>query len=174
MRTSRRFPCRRESVTAARRFVREALRGQAAEVVDAVELMTSELTSNSVRHAETGFELVLSVRDELRVDVRDSGGGKPRLLSPPLQQTSGRGLRIVDAMSSDWGVETTPAGKTVWFTLPLPTADGRGSTPASASAHEARGKRSISTRGAREGNGDGRAGNRGHRAQRSRRARTTA
>jgi hypothetical protein len=27
----------------------------------------------------------------------------------------GRGIALVDALSSGWGAETTPDGKTVWF-----------------------------------------------------------
>jgi anti-sigma regulatory factor (Ser/Thr protein kinase) len=90
-------------VTAARRFVRERLDGVPGEIREAVELMTSELTSNSVRHAHSGFEVALSVEDEVRVEVRDSGAGAPTLLTPSARQANGRGLRIVEAISSAWG-----------------------------------------------------------------------
>jgi anti-sigma regulatory factor (Ser/Thr protein kinase) len=117
--TARRsFECLPEAVTAARRFVREALGGESAEVMDAAELMASELTSNCVRHAGTGFDVTVRVGEQIRVEVRDSGGGQPRRLSPGPDEPSGRGLLIVQAMSDSWGVDSGGEGKKVWFTLP--------------------------------------------------------
>jgi anti-sigma regulatory factor (Ser/Thr protein kinase) len=115
----RSFRCQPQAVTAARHFVREALSREGADVIDAAELMTSELTSNCVRHAGTAFEVSVRVGDddEIRVEVHDSGGGQPRALSPGPQEPSGRGLMIVEAMSESWGVEHRGDGKTVWFTL---------------------------------------------------------
>jgi anti-sigma regulatory factor (Ser/Thr protein kinase) len=113
----RSFDCRPEAVTAARRFVRDALSGETAEVIDAAELMASELTSNCVRHAETSFDVSVHVREEIKVEVHDTGGGHPRRLSPGPEEPSGRGLLIVQAMSRSWGVEPGEDGKKVWFTL---------------------------------------------------------
>ncbi|HEY7836654.1 MAG TPA: ATP-binding protein [Solirubrobacteraceae bacterium] len=120
MTAARSFECRPQAVTAARRFVREALSGEGAELIDAAELMTSELTSNCVRHAGTAFEVSVRTRaagDEIRIEVRDSGGGQPRPLSPGPDEPSGRGLMIVEALSESWGVEPGGDGKIVWFTL---------------------------------------------------------
>jgi anti-sigma regulatory factor (Ser/Thr protein kinase) len=117
MSSERSFQCKPQAVTAARRWVREALSGEGPEVIDAAELMTSELTSNCVRHAGTGFEVTVRGGEEIRVEVRDSGGGQPRALSPGPEEPSGRGLMIVEAMSESWGVEHGSDGKTVWFTL---------------------------------------------------------
>ena len=116
----RRFPCRPESVTAARRFVRDALRDSSTEIVEAAELMTSELASNCIRHAHTEFELRIRSRDEVRVEVRDTGDGRPEMQSPAPEDPSGRGLRIVEAMASSWGVAPFSSGKVVWFTLAQP------------------------------------------------------
>jgi len=79
--------------------------------------MACELATNSVRHAETGFELVIQMQNEIRIEVRDHGQGRPKLLTPRLHDAQGRGLRIVEAMSSDWGVVAMDGGKAVWFTL---------------------------------------------------------
>lgn len=120
MKGVRNFECQPQAVTAARRFIRETLSGQDADVIDAAELMTSELTSNCVRHAGTGFEVSVRTRgegEEIRVEVRDNGGGQPRALSPGPEEPSGRGLMIVQALSESWGVERGDGGKTVWFTL---------------------------------------------------------
>jgi anti-sigma regulatory factor (Ser/Thr protein kinase) len=107
-------------VTAARHFVREALSDQPGELADEAELMTSELATNCIRHAGTGFELTLRLQDDIRIEVRDTGGGEPTVLSPTPRDPSGRGLRIVEAMASAWGVLHAQEGKTVWFTLALP------------------------------------------------------
>jgi anti-sigma regulatory factor (Ser/Thr protein kinase) len=125
---TRRFPCRPESVTAARRFVRDILREHPLDIVEAAELLTSELASNCVRHAHTAFELAVDSREEIRIEVRDTGEGRPELRSPSPRDPSGRGLRIVEAMASAWGISPSAGGKVVWFTLAEQShapADGR-------------------------------------------------
>ncbi|HEX4188526.1 MAG TPA: ATP-binding protein [Solirubrobacteraceae bacterium] len=115
----RKFGCKLESVPAARRFVRHVLRDQAHDVLDAAELMTSELATNCVQHAQTCFELAIEAAPrEIRVEVRDVGGGRPTRKSPAPTDRTGRGLLIVEAMSERWGIEPSARGKTVWFTLP--------------------------------------------------------
>jgi anti-sigma regulatory factor (Ser/Thr protein kinase) len=115
--TTRRFACQPTAVSAARRLVRRTLDGHDAELIDAAELMTSELATNCVRHAQTEFEIRISALEEVRIEVRDTGEGSPRVLSPSAREPTGRGLRIVEAMSRHWGVICDPAGKVVWFTL---------------------------------------------------------
>jgi anti-sigma regulatory factor (Ser/Thr protein kinase) len=122
MTDSRRFRCRPEAVTAARGFVRDALRSQSLEVVEAAELMTSELATNCVRHAHTDFEVAIHREGGIRIEVRDTGDGRPRRLSPLSKEPSGRGLLIVEAMSDSWGVIPDSDGKTVWFTVAQPGA----------------------------------------------------
>jgi anti-sigma regulatory factor (Ser/Thr protein kinase) len=104
-------------VSAARQFVRDALSGESTETVAAAELMTSELTANCVRHARTDFELTVKSEGQIRIEVRDTGQGRPELRSPTEKDLSGRGLRIVDTLSDAWGVIATSSGKVVWFTL---------------------------------------------------------
>jgi anti-sigma regulatory factor (Ser/Thr protein kinase) len=129
MTSVRKFGCQLESVPAARRFVRDVLSDQAREVLDAAELMTSELATNCVQHAQTCFELAINAAQrEIRVEVRDVGRGRPTRQSPAPTDRTGRGLLIVEAMSDTWGIEPSARGKTVWFTLPVsdrvsPTVD---------------------------------------------------
>ena len=118
MTTARRFRCRPEDVTAARLFVREHLSDEPTETVQAAELMTSELATNCVMHAHSDFELAINAHDQIRIEVSDAGRGRPTLLQPDVRALTGRGLRIVDAMSDAWGVIANTPGKTVWFTLP--------------------------------------------------------
>lgn len=119
MRSSRAFTAEALSVAASRRYVRDVLRGHPLADIDAVELMVSELATNSVKHAHSDFKV--SINDsagEIRVEVRDTGRGQPVLRFPAPTEPSGRGLRIVEALSLAWGTADSPRGKTVWFTVP--------------------------------------------------------
>lgn len=121
MKHTRTFPHEPESVPAARRFATGLLRGVSSDTMEAVELMVSELATNCIRHTDSGF--VLSVErtgGEIRVEATDGAGGKPEMRSPLPTDPSGRGLKIIDMLSADWGVEQNAAaeGKTVWFTVP--------------------------------------------------------
>jgi anti-sigma regulatory factor (Ser/Thr protein kinase) len=124
MKKARRFHCDPESVAGARRFVGDVLSEQPCEIVEVAELMTSELATNCLRHARSEFEMTIHLsREEVRVELSDRGEGQPVLRSPAPSERSGRGLRIVQELSEDWGVSPSPRGKTVWFTLPLRTHD---------------------------------------------------
>jgi len=125
MRRARRFHCQPESVAGARHFVRDILGDQPRETVEAAELMTSELATNSVRHARSDFELAVQrSRDEIRVEVSDHGRGQPVPRAPSPRERSGRGLQIVEGLAEDWGVTPSPDGKLVWFTLRVRAGGG--------------------------------------------------
>ena len=133
MTSARRFRCQPESVRAARKFVRDVLPDQSREIVDAAELMTSELATNCVQHARTDFELAIHSQGQIRVEVRDTDQGRPMLRSPMPEEPSGRGLRIVEAMSDTWGIIPSSNGKTVWFTLPRQPRASSETPPSAAS-----------------------------------------
>ncbi len=123
MRRMRTFPAIPQSVHAARRFATDTLSSSSAATLEAVELMVSELATNCIRHERTSFHVtILGSTREIRVEVTDSGSGRPRMRSPGPDEPSGRGLQIVDMLSDSWGVEAErPSGKTVWFTMPAAT-----------------------------------------------------
>jgi len=114
----------------ARRSVLSQLTGQLAGAGTAeVALIISELVTNSVRHAHVGPNQTLTVEcaalpDRLRVTVTDPGSLlEPHLLSPDHKDSGGYGLRIVEMLSSAWGVRRGPAGTTsVWCELPFHAA----------------------------------------------------
>ncbi len=118
MSKARRFSCQPESVASARHFIRDVLSEQPRAIVEAAELMVSELATNSVRHALSDFELMIDLSpEEIRVEVSDHGQGQPVPRSPTVREQSGRGLQIVQVLSEDWGITPSPSGKLVWFTL---------------------------------------------------------
>ena len=112
----------------ARMFVLSQLDGgvSAPRAADAA-LIVSELVTNSVLHAHVGIDEVLGLEvavlgDHLRISVIDSGSElEPRIRArDPEALSGGYGLRLVDTLSSAWGVARGPAGTTcVWCELPL-------------------------------------------------------
>jgi anti-sigma regulatory factor (Ser/Thr protein kinase) len=89
-------------------------------------LIVSELVTNSVIHANVGSDDALCLQltplgDHLRIAVIDPGSElEPRLLPLDPDRAGGYGLRLVDQMSSAWGVVRDPTGTTrVWCDLPL-------------------------------------------------------
>ena len=122
MRDSRTFPHEVQSVPAARRFATSVLRDASTEILEAVELMVSELATNCVRHTNSGFDLtIIRSGDSIRVEATDHAGGTPTMRSPEPTDPGGRGLKIIDMLSARWGVQSeSGAGKTVWFTIADP------------------------------------------------------
>jgi anti-sigma regulatory factor (Ser/Thr protein kinase) len=92
------------------------------ERLDAVQLLVTELVTNSVVHAglRSGEEIELSIsrsRAGLRVEVADAGPGFTP--APPPEDPfaeSGRGLALVDMVSDRWGVERGELTR-VWFEI---------------------------------------------------------
>jgi anti-sigma regulatory factor (Ser/Thr protein kinase) len=115
----RRFRYALDSVAEARSHVRRVLEDQPQELIDIAELLTSELATNAIIHAASGFELEVDIDTKIRVEVRDDGGGRPAVLQAGPQDGSGRGLGLVQALSSAWGVIPSSPGKTVWYELPV-------------------------------------------------------
>ena len=109
----------RSSAT-ARRFVEETLRRwECDDVLESVKLLVSELVTNSVVHAGSDAEVaVVLTTDGLRIEVSDQGSGVPAPRDAADDATSGRGLALVETLSSAWGVDVTDTGKTVWFEVP--------------------------------------------------------
>lgn len=117
------LPVHPSSSGKARRFVAGVLRSwRMPEIADgAIELLTSELTTNAVRHARSAFTVVVRYDGErVRIEVDDSSSKAPRPRTPSDQDTGGRGLILVEAMAEAWGMTPTPDGKQVWFELLVP------------------------------------------------------
>ena len=104
----------------ARRLLTDALRGMGHgnELVDAARLVTTELAANAVAHARSPFSVsIRSGRSTVRILVRDGSRVVPTMRGDTPTTPSGRGLRLVAALSSDWGVDPGPDGKVVWAEL---------------------------------------------------------
>src|SRR4051812_24372388 len=84
-----------------------------------LELVVSELVTNAVEHGRGAVQLEVTHTDrELRGSVSDRGSGFVYELRPFSDtRDGGRGLAIVDALVTNWGIRR---GSTViWFAISL-------------------------------------------------------
>jgi len=101
---------------AARRFVRELLAEWDCGDGHAALVCTDELVTNAIVHVCSDIELVVRHRgDTIRIEVHDRSQRPPLRRVHPVDAERGRGLDVVDALSSRWGVSPTVTGKSVWF-----------------------------------------------------------
>ena len=119
------------SVPAARRFVNDALTGWGCETLgEDVGLCVSELATNATLHSGSTYFLIELEEHSgaVRVAVTDTGLGSVDVLArqPELSDAflddltaadacaTGRGMFLVSALASAWGIDELPAGKRVW------------------------------------------------------------
>ena len=117
-----RLPADVNSAREARGFVERTLAAwDLVEVADTALLLVSEAVTNAVVHAASASQLTMSLlRERLRVEVSDWGDGHLRIRTPARDDTSGRGLALIEALSTVWGTTHTEEGKVVWFELVRP------------------------------------------------------
>jgi hypothetical protein len=114
------LPPRPTSAAEARRFVAKALKAVDPQVREVGVLLASELVTNALLYAQGRITVrVLPVVDAWRVAVHDGSPTDVRPRQVGLEATSGRGLALVEQLSTSWGVEHDDAhGKEVWFEVP--------------------------------------------------------
>lgn len=119
------LPGQRQSVAVGRHWVVRAAvaRGITGMANQVIELLSSELLANAVLHGPEGSAIGLQVAHTeavVRVSVSDAGVSNPVVMHTEPSALNGRGMAIVEAMSSRWGVdEHRDGGKTVWYELDL-------------------------------------------------------
>ncbi|OLE21185.1 MAG: hypothetical protein AUG49_22685 [Catenulispora sp. 13_1_20CM_3_70_7] len=134
---SRDFDGLPECVSEVREYTRNVVGDR--EGADLVELVASELAGNAIRHSDSGepggrFTVHLAefcTRWQVRVD--DLGGpGEPHICEPPPIKSvddldtfgeeieAGRGLAMVAAVSSKWGVLGDQGARAVWAEILIP------------------------------------------------------
>jgi GAF domain-containing protein/anti-sigma regulatory factor (Ser/Thr protein kinase) len=109
-----------ESTPVARHWVAAHLRDLPDEVSSCAALLTSELVTNGVLHADTSMCVTLHILpDRIRVDVADGSPSFPSIKEYGRDAATGRGLTLFNTLASDWGVQAVDGGKIVWFELPV-------------------------------------------------------
>ncbi|HEU5005869.1 MAG TPA: ATP-binding protein [Jatrophihabitantaceae bacterium] len=101
-----------------------ALHGIAPESIEEVVLVASELVGNAVRHTHspegTGVGVDWALDDAgVTIWVSDTSPAAPAPRNPAPNETGGRGLHIVQALTDNWGVRLTNGGKRVWAHVPV-------------------------------------------------------
>lgn len=129
------------SIARARRHVGQMLaeNGAPDELVGDAQLVVSELVTNAIIHAHPPVALDVALTpDGVRIAVTDHHpGALPELIEPASSSTDGRGMLIVERLSSRWGVSPSDDCKVVWAELttradhslpidPSPTDDAGG------------------------------------------------
>lgn len=116
------LPARPSSAGIARHVVASQLREWHIDsLCDDAAVVITELVSNAVRHADTDLELrMVHLPDGLRIEVRDGSQAPPMRRPARHTDEGGRGLHLVDALSTRYGVDAEQDGKCVWVEMLLP------------------------------------------------------
>ncbi|KQX74735.1 SpoIIE family protein phosphatase [Aeromicrobium sp. Root472D3] len=118
----------RATVAEARHFVQQHL--ERWRVPDGVQrdlaLVTSELVTNAMVHGGAPVDVRLQLDgDRVVLEVQDDAASHlPRPQDPDDDDEHGRGLRIVEILSDEWGMRPTGRGKCVWSARTWTSATG--------------------------------------------------
>lgn len=145
MRTAAELTLGREpdAVPKARRFVGWSLGGEEPGTVHSVQLAVTELVTNAMLHGRPPVLIrLIHLGRSIRVEVEDSGQQLPVLGIHDPDAMTGRGLAVVAALSSAWGIDAGRGkGKVVWAQLPVGAGPPAGGTPSGDGVPPARGDR---------------------------------
>ena len=121
------LPPTRSSPGDARRWAADVLGEDVLDEFGEALLCISELVTNAVLHGETACDLTLRWEPgRLRIEVRDYAPTKlPVQRDFDRTATTGRGLQMLDRMTTRWGLDTDAQSKTVWCELQAPTTMDR-------------------------------------------------
>ena len=94
------------------------------DIIEDAELVLTEILGNAIRHCAPVERSDLDVSwtvlpDAVSISVEDPCQQFPTLRSAAPDAPSGRGLAIVEALSTEWGVDRTARGKRVWARIAL-------------------------------------------------------
>ena len=105
-----------EAVVTVRTIVRDSLARWRLDVAaDDVVLVASELATNAVAHAGSGWRFGMSHdASVLRIEVGDAVVEPPIRRAPAPDAVGGRGVAIVEALADGWGSSPAADGKAVW------------------------------------------------------------
>lgn len=106
------------AVREARTFLRQHCLawGIDGDSCDSAVLMLSETVTNAFTHGRSEARIRLALTPHrLRVEVADDNSRHPQPVDLDDDALDGRGVAIIEALASSWGVADDMYGKTVWF-----------------------------------------------------------
>ena len=104
-----------EDLRAARATASAAAAHVDPDLSDTAELVASELLTNALLHGGGWGRMTVAPTERgVRILVEDRERRAPVVAVASESSMTGRGLRLVSALSADWGVDVVADGKTVW------------------------------------------------------------
>lgn len=109
------LPAEAVSARRARHWVRDRIVGYGLEPLgDVVELLTVEVVTNAVLHADTPLRLHVQREGAgVQVEVHDGSTVPPHRHHFSRTATTGRGVGLLDELADEWGWRPEDGGKTV-------------------------------------------------------------
>lgn len=125
------------AVPCARQRTRQVLWEWGLEASDQVELIVTELMTNAVKASQSDQRIasirlwLLSDKQRVAILVWDNNPRLPARIDAALDAESGRGLLLVEALSTRWGSYAHPdwGGKVVWCEISLESPGGEPGLP---------------------------------------------
>ena len=119
-----------DAIPLARQFARRVLAGHPTSVAEDAELIVTELVTNVFLHGRPPATLrVLPVVGGIRIEVEDTGRTMPVQMSNNPEAMTGRGLSLIAALASAWGIDPGDSGgKVVWAEI-TEDVDGAAADP---------------------------------------------
>lgn len=122
------LPLHAAAASQARHEIRHQLASwQLADHLDTVELVVTELVTNAIQHGQPRETLPLEVTADdkrIRITVVDGSALRPVARQVEADETSGRGMHIVEELVDRWGTDDDhEGGKLVWVEVNVALAD---------------------------------------------------
>lgn len=110
-----------DAAARARKFAVASLTRAPQPAVSDAELVVAELVTNAMLHGRPPVTIRLAEHERgIRVEVVDHGPRPPVRIRDAGQAMTGRGLALVAALSSAWGVhQLEGSGKVIWAEIPF-------------------------------------------------------
>ncbi len=90
-------------------------------VRETAELLVTEAVTNALLHGAPPIEVrATGDAEHVRVAVSDHSPNQPVPRDPAPDEIGGRGLLLIDVLSTTWGVEPLEDGKSLWFEVRTP------------------------------------------------------
>ncbi|HEX3824696.1 MAG TPA: ATP-binding protein [Mycobacteriales bacterium] len=100
----------------ARAWLKARLPDWSPDGIETVQLLASELVTNAILHTNDVVEVSAQITaNGITVEVTDRNPTKPIVKTYGAEAATGRGLRLVEALSDAWGVRGDGRRKAVWF-----------------------------------------------------------